>query len=55
MVFKCFDEVDKTAWLYLLFIGIKSDFVDFFYTFVVLSTGIYTSKNGYVNMYMLDF
>ena len=35
--------------------GIKSDFVDFFHTFVVLSTGIYTSKNGYVNMYMLDF
>lgn len=38
-----------------LFAGIKSDFVDFFHTFVVLSTGIYTSKNGYVNMYMLDF
>ena len=52
MVFKCFDEVDKTAWLYFLFAGIKSDFVDFFHTFVVLSTGIYTSKNGYVNMYL---
>nr|DAF98148.1 MAG TPA: hypothetical protein [Myoviridae sp. ctP6q2]DAG01388.1 MAG TPA: hypothetical protein [Siphoviridae sp. cteDy1]DAG11949.1 MAG TPA: hypothetical protein [Caudoviricetes sp.]DAH03835.1 MAG TPA: hypothetical protein [Caudoviricetes sp.]DAM04990.1 MAG TPA: hypothetical protein [Caudoviricetes sp.] len=38
-----------------MFAGIKSDFVDFFHTFVVLSTGIYTSKNGYVNMYMLDF
>lgn len=29
MVFKCFDEVDKTAWLYFLFAGIKPDFVDF--------------------------
>ena len=25
MVFKCFDEVDKTAWLYFLFAGIKPD------------------------------
>ena len=33
MVFKCFDEVDKTAWLYFLFAGIKPDFVDFFHTF----------------------
>lgn len=44
MVFKCFDEVDKTAWLYFLFVGIKPDFVDFFHTFVVLSTGIYTPE-----------
>ena len=44
MVFKCFDEVDKTAWLYFLFAGIKHDFVDFFHTFVVLSTGIYTPE-----------
>ena len=33
MVFKCFDEVDKTAWLYFLFAGLKPDFVDFFHTF----------------------
>ncbi|MBD9341201.1 MAG: hypothetical protein EGQ58_01720 [Phocaeicola dorei] len=44
MVFKCFDEVDKTAWLYFLFAGIKPDFVDFFHTFVALSTGIYTPE-----------
>ena len=44
MVFKCFDEVDKTAWLYFLFAGIKPDFVDFFYIFVALSTGIYTPE-----------
>ena len=36
MVFKCFDEVDKTAWLYFLFAGIKPDFVDFFHTFAIL-------------------
>ena len=50
MVFKCFDEVDNTAWLYFLF-GIKPDFVDFFHTFVVLSTGIYTpEKKKYICM-----
>lgn len=41
MVFKCFDEVDKIVWLYFLFVGIKFDFVDFFYIFVVLLIGIY--------------
>ena len=44
MVFKCFDEVDKTAWLHFLFAGIKPDFVDFFNNFVALSTVIYTPE-----------
>ena len=54
MVFKCFDEVDKTAWLYFLFVGIKPDFCGFFHTFVVLSTGIYTPEMKKY-MYVADF